>query len=124
MGDYSYSIIINGMGKVFQWLFFSRLHKCVPGSCASFRMLQSHEYSPFQDNQYLQAIKSVGSVLVPYDSDQMIPAFGFGAQVPSHFEVSHCFPLDLNTHKPEVYGVQVLPSSTLGSIVSKSDQSC
>ncbi|KAL5473582.1 hypothetical protein EMCRGX_G028082 [Ephydatia muelleri] len=65
-----------------------------------------HYIGSAQDNQYLQAIKSVGSVLVPYDSDQMIPAFGFGAQVPSHFEVSHCFPLDLNTHKPEVYGVQ------------------
>ncbi|KAL5473580.1 hypothetical protein EMCRGX_G028080 [Ephydatia muelleri] len=59
-----------------------------------------------QDNQYLQAIQSVGSVLVPYDSDQMIPAFGFGARVPPFFNVSHCFPLDLNTHKTEVYGVQ------------------
>ena len=111
-------------GKFSQWLLSFRLHKCVPGGCASFRMVQSHEYSPFQDNEYLQAIIPVGSVLVPYDSDQMIPAFGFGAQVPPHFEVSHCFPLDLKTYKTEVYGVQVLPSSTLGSIVSKSDQSC
>ena len=111
-------------GKFFQWLLSFCLHKYVPGGCASFRMVQSHEYSLFQDNQYLQAIKSVGSVLVPYDSDQMIPAFGFGADVPPFFNVSHCFPLDLNTHKTEVYGVQVLHSSTLGSIVSKSDQSC
>ena len=84
-------------------------------------MVQSQEHSPFLDNQYLQVIKSVGSVLAPYDSDQMIPAFGFGAQIPYHLSVSHCFPL---THKTEVYGVQVMHSSTLGSIVSKSDQSC
>ncbi|KAL5473574.1 hypothetical protein EMCRGX_G028070 [Ephydatia muelleri] len=65
-----------------------------------------HYINPAQDNEYLQAIKSVGSVLAPYDSDQMIPAFGFGAQIPPQFQVSHCFPLDLNTHKSEVYGVQ------------------
>ena len=98
-------------GKFSQWLFVSLLHKFLPGGCASIRMVQLHEYSPFQDNEYLQAIKSVGSVLAPYDSDQMIPAFGFGAQIPPHFQVSHCFPLDLNTDKSEVNGVQVLPSS-------------
>eukprot|EP00731_Ephydatia_muelleri_P028931 Em0020g575a len=65
-----------------------------------------HYISPVKDNEYLQAIKSVGSVLAPYDSDQMIPSFGFGGQIPPHFQVSHCFPLDLNTQNPEVYGVQ------------------
>eukprot|EP00731_Ephydatia_muelleri_P028945 Em0020g589a len=62
-----------------------------------------HYIDPAQDNEYLQAIKSVGSVLVPYDSDQMIPAFGFGAKIPTFFNVFHCFPL---TNKTEVYGVQ------------------
>ena len=62
---------------------------------------------PFQDNEYLQAIKSVASVLAPYDSDQMIPAFGFGAQLPPGWEVSHCFPLNFNYQNPEVNGVQV-----------------
>ncbi|KAL5473586.1 hypothetical protein EMCRGX_G028088 [Ephydatia muelleri] len=65
-----------------------------------------HYISPVKDNEYVQAIKSVGSVLAPYDSDQMIPAFGFGGQIPPHFQVSHCFPLDLNTQNPDVYGVQ------------------
>ena len=64
-------------------------------------------YIHVQDNEYVQAIKSVASVLAPYDSDQMIPAFGFGGQIPPHFNVSHCFPLDLNSQRPEVYGVQV-----------------
>ncbi|KAL5473555.1 hypothetical protein EMCRGX_G028048 [Ephydatia muelleri] len=59
-----------------------------------------------QGNEYVQAIKSVVSVLAPYDSDQMIPAFGFGAQLPPEWEVSHCFPLNFNYQNPEVYGVQ------------------
>ena len=55
----------------------------------------------------MAAIKSVGSVLAPYDSDQLIPVFGFGARLPPTGEVSHCFPLTLNHQRPEVYGVQV-----------------
>ena len=53
------------------------------------------------------AIKSVGSVLAPYDTDQMIPAFGFGARLPPGGQVSHCFPLSFNYHNPEVNGIQV-----------------
>ena len=52
-------------------------------------------------------MKSVASVLAPYDSDQMIPAFGFGGDIPPDFDVSHCFPLGLNDQKFEVRGVQV-----------------
>ena len=60
-----------------------------------------------QDNEYVLAIKSVGSVLTPYDSDQLIPAYGFGARMPDG-QVSHCFPLNFNHQRPDVYGVQVL----------------
>ena len=60
-----------------------------------------------QDNQYTLAIKSVGSLLAKYDSDQMIPVFGFGAKVPQYSGVSHCFPLNLNDEHPEVKGIQV-----------------
>ena len=63
-------------------------------------------YSP-QDNEYVQAIRSVASVLAPYDSDQLIPVFGFGARLPPDGHVSHCFPLNFNYERPEVYGVQV-----------------
>lgn len=47
-------------------------------------------------NQYETALQTVGSILVNYDSDQMIPSFGFGA-VPSYNpakQVSHCFHLN------------------------------
>jgi hypothetical protein len=59
-----------------------------------------------QDNEYVHAIKAVGSVLAPYDSDQLIPAYGFGARMPDG-QVSHCFPLNFNPQRPDVYGVQV-----------------
>ena len=49
----------------------------------------------------------MASVLAPYDSDQLIPTFGFGARVPPDGQVSHCFPLNFNYQKPDVYGVQV-----------------
>ena len=55
----------------------------------------------------MQAIKSVASVLAPYDSDQLIPVFGFGGRLPPDSHVSHCFPLNFNYERPEVYGVQV-----------------
>lgn len=60
-----------------------------------------------QDNEYQQAIRSVASVLAPYDSDQMIPVYGFGARLPPDGRVSHCFPLNFNDSNPEVHGVQV-----------------
>ena len=49
----------------------------------------------------------MGSVLAPYDSDNQFPVFGFGAKFRHNGEVSHCFPLNFNPQRPEVYGVQV-----------------
>ena len=49
-----------------------------------------------QLNQYETALLSVSSILVNYDSDQLIPAFGFGG-VPGFLGsrvVSHCFHLN------------------------------
>lgn len=52
-------------------------------------------------NQYEQVIQAVGSILREYDSDKMIPLYGFGARVPradgTWGAVSHCFPLNLQT---------------------------
>jgi hypothetical protein len=65
-----------------------------------------HYNNPMKDNDYVTAIKSVASVLAPYDSDQMFPAYGFGAKFRYTGEVSHCFPLNFNPQNPEVRGVQ------------------
>ena len=44
------------------------------------------------DNPYIQAIKSVGKILLHYDHDQRVPMFGFGGFFDD--DTSHCFPLD------------------------------
>ena len=64
----------------------------------------------------MTAIKSVGSVLAPYDSDQMIPVYGFGARLPPMGEVSHCFPLTLDSRRTEVFGVQVRRGTSYGGV--------
>jgi hypothetical protein len=38
-------------------------------------------------NQYAQAITAVGNVIQDYDSDQLYPAFGFGAKLPPSWQV-------------------------------------
>ena len=44
-------------------------------------------------NEYEQAISSVGSIVVAYDHDGLVPAYGFGARFPNG-AVSHCFALN------------------------------
>eukprot|EP01083_Nonionella_stella_P118158 352685_1 len=54
--------------------------------------------APHYESQYLKVIKSVGRVLAPYDADECIHAFGFGANLTPFGEerkVSHCFNLTL-----------------------------
>ncbi|TSK16234.1 Copine-1 [Bagarius yarrelli] len=65
-----------------------------------------HYLSPDGVNQYLSAIWSVGLVIQDYDMDKLFPAFGFGAQVPPNFEVSHEFALNCNPSNPYCKGVE------------------
>ncbi|MEQ2236970.1 Copine-3 [Ilyodon furcidens] len=64
-----------------------------------------HYISPQGVNEYLSAIWSVGNVIQDYDSDKMFPAFGFGAQIPPSWQVSHEFPLNFNSSNPFCAGV-------------------
>lgn len=61
-------------------------------------------------NQYQEAIQKVGEIILNYDYDKVIPAFGFGAKphFPTLFEgkVSHCFPLSGDWNQTEVYGLK------------------
>lgn len=61
-----------------------------------------------QANQYVKAIIQVGQIVVEYDEDRMIPAFGYGASLPGSNTTSHCFPLSLNFENPFVQGVEGL----------------
>ncbi|XP_047206212.1 copine-3 isoform X1 [Girardinichthys multiradiatus] len=64
-----------------------------------------HYISPQGVNEYLSAIWSVGNVIQDYDSDKKFPAFGFGAQIPPSWQVSHEFPLNFNSSNPFCAGV-------------------
>ena len=46
-------------------------------------------------NDYQKAIMAVGAVLEPYDSDNMIPCYGFGGKN-SRGVTQHCFALNGN----------------------------
>ena len=64
-----------------------------------------HYLSEF--NQYEMAIHSVGRILEAYDSDNLIPVYGFGA-IPRYMNevnTNHCFPLNGVYPNPEVQGV-------------------
>ena len=67
---------------------------------------KSLHYIGSPDNEYVETIKSVGNVLIPYDTDQKIPALGFGAKLPPYYvKASHCFNLN-DKEDPEVEGVE------------------
>jgi len=57
------------------------------------------------DNEYMKAIKAVGAILTYYDTDKLVPVYGFGARLKGSREVSHCFPLTDNPQNVEVLGV-------------------
>uniref|UniRef100_A0A6I8QF54 Copine I n=1 Tax=Xenopus tropicalis TaxID=8364 RepID=A0A6I8QF54_XENTR len=65
-----------------------------------------HYISPNGVNEYLTAIWCVGNVVQDYDTDKMFPAFGFGAQIPPNWKVSHEFALNFNPSNPYCPGVQ------------------
>ena len=61
-----------------------------------------HYTGDIEKNQYIQALKSVGEILIQYDHDHQVPIYGFGGFFQK--KTSHCFPLD--PQKEEVYGVE------------------
>eukprot|EP00179_Madagascaria_erythrocladioides_P023978 CAMPEP_0198328632 /NCGR_PEP_ID=MMETSP1450-20131203/15593_1 /TAXON_ID=753684 ORGANISM="Madagascaria erythrocladiodes, Strain CCMP3234" /NCGR_SAMPLE_ID=MMETSP1450 /ASSEMBLY_ACC=CAM_ASM_001115 /LENGTH=639 /DNA_ID=CAMNT_0044032779 /DNA_START=165 /DNA_END=2084 /DNA_ORIENTATION=+ len=63
-----------------------------------------HFNDPGGPNEYEAAIRGVTHILGPYDSDQMIPAYGYGAKLPPHNVVSHCFALNGNPGDPNCHG--------------------
>ncbi|XP_056155079.1 copine-3-like isoform X2 [Lampris incognitus] len=65
-----------------------------------------HYINPDGYNEYLAAIWAVGAVIQDYDSNKLFPAFGFGAQVPPNWQVSHEFPINFNPANPFCAGIE------------------
>lgn len=78
------------------------------GECHSPVSLHYLDPSGVKFNQYQDVIRSVGSILQPYDSDQMYPVYGFGARVRlpdgTQSPAQHCFPVYGGGY--EVHGVE------------------
>lgn len=66
-------------------------------------------------NEYMQAIRTVGDVVAPYDNDRMFPAYGFGANLTTMNRTSHCFALNGNEQNPFCYGIDGVLSSYVSS---------
>lgn len=74
----------------------------------------SLHYFDLKQNQYLQAITSVGGILENYDSDKLFPFLGFGGRIPYLMDnASHCFAINGNIFSPEVVGIQGVIESIL-----------
>ncbi|KAM9713104.1 copine-3-like isoform 2-T2 [Menidia menidia] len=65
-----------------------------------------HYINPEGYNEYLNAILAVGNVIQDYDSNKMFPVFGFGAQIPPSWQVSHEFPVNFNPSNPFCAGIE------------------
>jgi len=77
-----------------------------------------HYLDPNGSNSYVQALFSVGKICEDYDSDKLMPAYGFGAKIGDR--VYHDFHLN-QMQNPDCYGVmgvyqayqRFLPTATL-----------
>lgn len=67
-----------------------------PKNASSLHYINPHG----QPNQYQDAIEQVGKIIIEYDSDKMVPAYGFGALVAGKH--SDCFPINNNPANPAV----------------------
>uniref|UniRef100_A0A1I8JRV2 VWFA domain-containing protein n=1 Tax=Macrostomum lignano TaxID=282301 RepID=A0A1I8JRV2_9PLAT len=62
-----------------------------------------HYTDPFTPNQYTIAMQAVLEIIQDYDSDQLLPAFGFGCRAPPDYRVSHEWPLNGRSRVLEAY---------------------
>lgn len=73
-----------------------------------------HYLNPQGFNQYEQAIHTVSDILLNYDSDKMVPMYGFGGKIGG--QISHCFHMNFDPRDPEVYGMEGVMHSYRNSL--------
>jgi len=85
-----------------------------PSSLHYFKKHNSEELDISSDveepttNLYQKAIMECGNILATYDWDKQFPVFGFGARYPGEKLTNHCFPVNMNNHNPNIYGIDNL----------------
>lgn len=57
-----------------------------------------HEYNENELNPYEKSLTVCGDIIKLYATHNTIPCFGYGAILPNRTEVSHCFPLNLDSN--------------------------
>lgn len=65
---------------------------------------QTEFWLAFQENQYMDAMDTLGAMICQYNIEQEIALYGFGANWKNKKSVSHCFPL---TKEVFVKGIKV-----------------
>lgn len=74
-----------------------------------------HFNNPYEPNDYIKALTSVGKICQDYDTDKWFPALGFGAEIPPSYHVSHQFSLN-GTDNPNCFMVDGIVQSYLAAI--------
>jgi len=74
-----------------------------------------HFLNPNGYNQYEAALYSVAEILLNYDSDKMVPMYGFGGKI--NGMVSHCFHMNFQPDNPSVPGLQGIMGSYRNSLI-------
>ena len=69
------------------------------------------------NNQYLPALRAVTDILQYYDSDKLIPTYGFGAKLPGG-PVMHKFAINGDGYRPELPGLQGVEGAYWNSLQS------
>ncbi|XP_028397014.1 copine-1-like isoform X2 [Dendronephthya gigantea] len=69
-----------------------------------------------EHNEYLEALRSLGSVLSYYCVDKRHPVFGFGARLPDEDVISHCFSLNGNENSPQIHDLEEIIDAYLRRI--------
>lgn len=67
-----------------------------------------HHFNAHKRSQYEEALHEVSAIVLDYDTDKLVPCFGFGAKVnmpnfSSQNKVHHCFPLNGSETNPNLF---------------------
>lgn len=67
-----------------------------------------HYVTPIKKSHYEEALHEVCNIVLDYDTDKLVPTFGFGAKVNlpafnTGGKVHHCFPINGSQENPNLF---------------------